>query len=381
MIRKLLIAIICLFVIAYNSTETKAQQTSVTGSNYISTAVPFLSISPDARAGALGDTGVATSADNNSMFWNPAKYAFIKSNIGISGTYTPWLRNIVDDMSLSYLGAHYRLDKYQVISTSFRYFSLGEIFFQENENDFAIKKTPYELAFDVAYSRRLGENLSGSIAFRYIFSDINQGSYDNISRSANSFAADISFYNRKEYGSSIHPSVFSWGVNISNIGAKISYSDNDEKEFIPTNLRLGSAYKHQIDQYNSITISADMNKLLVPSSTGRNLKDDAENKNTHPSDDVLTSIFTSFTDASGGMGEELKEITLGIGLEYLYLNQFAFRTGYFYEHQDKGNRKFYTAGLGVKFKMFNFDFSYLIPTTSNNPLQNTLRVSVSAKID
>ena len=381
-IQKFFTRALCVLPLFTFLNNSQAQETSVTGANYISTAVPFLSVVPDSRAGALGNTGVATSPDHNSMFWNAAKYSFTKSEAGISASYTPWLRKVIDDMSVSYLSGYYSLDKNQTIAASFRYFSLGEIFFQERAEETAIKKNPYELAFDVAYSRKLGNNFSGAIAFRYIFSDISQGGYNNESKSANSFAADLSVYHRKEYGSSHNPSVWSWGVNISNIGSKISYSDDSEKEFIPTNLRLGSAYKHQINQYNSITVSLDMNKLLVPSSTGRSIEDSDNNQSSNKNDkSVMTGIFNSFSDAPGGMSEEFKEITWSLGLEYWYHNQFAIRTGYFHENEDKGNRKFYTAGVGVKLSMFDLDFSYLIPSSQNNPLQNTLRVSISANLD
>ena len=381
-IQKFFTRALCVLPLFTFLNNSQAQETSVTGANYISTAVPFLSVVPDSRAGALGNTGVATSPDHNSMFWNAAKYSFTKSEAGISASYTPWLRKVIDDMSVSYLSGYYSLDKNQTIAASFRYFSLGEIFFQERAEETAIKKNPYELAFDVAYSRKLGNNFSAAIAFRYIFSDISQGGYNNESKSANSFAADLSVYHRKEYGSSHNPSVWSWGVNISNIGSKISYSDDSEKEFIPTNLRLGSAYKHQINQYNSITVSLDMNKLLVPSSTGRSIEDSDNNQSSNKNDkSVMTGIFNSFSDAPGGMSEEFKEITWSLGLEYWYHNQFAIRTGYFHENEDKGNRKFYTAGVGVKLSMFDLDFSYLIPSSQNNPLQNTLRVSISANLD
>lgn len=381
-IQKILSRVFCILVLFAFLSNAKAQETSVTGANYISTAVPFLSVVPDSRAGAMGNTGVATSPDHNSMFWNAAKYSFTKSEAGISASYTPWLRKVIDDMSVSYLSGFYSLDKNQTIAASFRYFSLGEIFFQERAEDIAIKKNPYELAFDVAYSRKLGNNFSGAIAFRYIFSDITQGGSNNESKSANAFAADLSIYHRKEYGSSHKPSVWSWGVNISNIGSKISYSDDSEKEFIPTNLRLGSAYKYQIDQYNSITVSLDMNKLLVPSSSGRKIEDTDDNLSSNKNDkSVMTGIFNSFSDAPGGMSEEFKEITWSLGFEYWYQDQFAIRTGYFHENEDKGNRKFYTAGVGVKLSMFDLDFSYLIPSSQNNPLENTLRVSISANLD
>ena len=381
-IQKILSRALCIVALFIFSNKAEAQETSVTGANYIQTAVPFLTIVPDSRAGAMGNTGVATSPDHNSMFWNAAKYSFTESEAGIGASYTPWLRNIIDDMSLSYLSGYYSLDKYQTIAASFRYFSLGDIFLQKQADDIPIKKSPYELSFDVAYSRRLGDNFSGAIAFRYIFSDISQGGYDNLSKTANAFAADISVYHRKEYGSSHNPSVWAWGVNVSNIGSKISYSDDSEKEFIPTNLRIGSSYKHQIDQYNSITVSVDMNKLLVPSSSGRKIEENNDDLAPNTIDkSVISGIFSSFSDAPNGMSEEFKEITWSLGLEYWYQNQFAVRTGYFYENEDKGNRKFYTAGVGVKLSMFDLDFSYLIPSSQSNPLQNTLRVSISANLD
>ena len=380
-IQKILTRALCVLSLFAFLNNTQAQEVSQTGANYISTAVPFLSVVPDSRAGAMGNSGVATSPDHNSMFWNAAKYSFTKSEAGISISYTPWLRKVIDDMSVAYLAGYYSLDKNQTIAASFRYFSLGEIFFQQTQNETAIKKNPYELAFDVAYSRKLGNNLSGAIAFRYIFSDISQGGYNNESKSASAFAADLSVYHRKEYGSSHNPSVWSWGVNISNIGSKISYSDDSDKEFIPTNLRLGSAYKHQIDQYNSITVSLDINKLLVPSSSGKKIKNNPDLSSNKNDKSVMTGIFNSFSDAPGGMSEEFKEITWSLGVEYWYQNQFAIRTGYFHENEDKGNRKFYTAGVGVKLSMFDLDFSYLIPSSQNNPLQNTLRVSISANLD
>ncbi len=381
-IQKFLSRTLCVLPLFGFLNQASAQEKpSVTGANYIQTAVPFLSVVPDSRAGALGNTGVATSPDHNSMFWNAAKYSFTEGKAGIGASHTPWLRKITDDMSLSYLSGYYSLDKYQTIATSLRFFSLGDILLQQQAHDIPIKKSPYELSFDVAYSRRLGDNFSGAIAFRYIFSDISQGGYDNLSKTASAFAADLSVYHRKEYGSSHNPSVWSWGVNISNIGSKISYSDDSEKEFIPTNLRIGSAYKHQIDQYNSITVSLDMNKLLVTSSSGRKIDKDNDNLSSNKNDkSVISGIFNSFSDAPDGMSEEFKEITWSLGLEYWYMNQFALRTGYFFENEDKGNRKFYTAGVGVKLSMFDLDFSYLIPKSQNNPLQNTLRVSISANI-
>ena len=362
-------------------------QTSTSGANYISTAVSFLTITPNSRAGAMGDAGVATSPDVNSMHWNPAKFAMIDGNYGVSASYTPWLRDLVDDMSISYLTGYYRLDKNQVLGASLRYFSLGEIAFLERADDIPVAQNPNEWAFDIAYSRKLSDELSGGIAFRYIRSDLTQSQFvaGQETQAGNAFAADVSVYYQHEFRRNRRDMVWSWGINISNIGSKISYTNDDEKEFIPTNLKLGTALKMELDRYNSLTIAADMNKLLVPTPNNGSLEE-GENGGvivgSETSDkSVVGGIFSSFSDAPGGMGEEFKEIAWSLGLEYWYQEQFALRGGYYYEHEDKGNRKYFTAGLGVKLNMFDLDFSYLIPTTQNNPLKNTLRFSLTANLD
>lgn len=375
-------------LLLFTNTSKTSAQTSTSGANYISTAVSFLTITPDSRAGAMGDAGVATSPDVNSMHWNPAKYAMIDGQYGVSASYTPWLRDLVDDMSIAYLTGYYRLDKNQVIGASLRYFSLGEIAFLERAEDIPVAKNPNEWAFDVAYSRRLTDQLSGGIAFRYIRSDLTQSQYvaGLETQAGNAFAADISVYYQNEFRRNRRDMVWSWGINISNIGSKISYTNDDEKEFIPTNLKLGTALKFELDRYNSLTIAADMNKLLVPTPSGGNLDEDDNNGGvivgSESSDkSVVSGIFSSFSDAPNGMSEEFKEVAWSLGLEYWYQEQFALRTGYYYEHEDKGNRKYFTAGLGVKLNMFDLDFSYLIPTTQNNPLKNTLRFSLTANLD
>jgi len=375
-------------LLLFTNTSKTSAQTSTSGANYISTAVSFLTITPDSRAGAMGDAGVATSPDVNSMHWNPAKYAMIDGQYGVSASYTPWLRDLVDDMSIAYLTGYYRLDKNQVIGASLRYFSLGEIAFLERAEDIPVAKNPNEWAFDVAYSRRLTDQLSGGIAFRYIRSDLTQSQYvaGIETQAGNAFAADISVYYENEFRRNRRDMVWSWGLNISNIGSKISYTNDDEKEFIPTNLKLGTALKFELDRYNSLTIAADMNKLLVPTPSGGNLDEDDNNGGvivgSESSDkSVVSGIFSSFSDAPNGMSEEFKEVAWSLGLEYWYQEQFALRTGYYYEHEDKGNRKYFTAGLGVKLNMFDLDFSYLIPTTQNNPLKNTLRFSLTANLD
>jgi hypothetical protein len=363
-------------------------QTSTSGANYISTAVSFLTITPNSRAGAMGDAGVATSPDVNSMHWNPAKFAMIDSEYGVSASYTPWLRDLVDDMSISYLTGYYRLDKNQTIGASLRYFSLGEIAFLQRADETATLYKPNEWSFDIAYSRKLSDEFSGGIAFRYIRSDLTQS--QNVGPTStepgNAFAADVSVYYQHEFRRNRKDMIWSWGLNISNIGTKISYTDDDEKEFIPTNLKLGTALKMELDRYNSLTIATDLNKLLVPTPSSGSLEKDENGgvivgSGEYSDKSVVGGIFSSFSDAPGGMSEEFKEIAWSLGLEYWYQEQFALRTGYYYEHEDKGNRKYFTAGLGVKLNMFDLDFSYLIPTTQNNPLKNTLRFSLTANLD
>ncbi len=375
-----------LSILLFTNLKTSLAQSSTSGANYISTAVPFLTITPDSRAGAMGDVGVATSPDANSMHWNPAKFAMIDGNYGVAASYTPWLRDLVDDMSIAYLTGYYRLDKNQVIATSLRYFALGEIIFLESADAIENSKNPNEWAFDMAYSRRLTDNLSGGIAFRYIRSDFQADYVAGVETKAGSaFAADISVYYQKEFRRNRKDMLWSWGVNISNIGSKISYTSDDKKEFIPTNLRLGSALSFELDRYNSLTIAADMNKLLVPTPSKGGVQDNPEGTvivgSETSNQSVVSGIFNSFSDAPGGMTEEFKEITWSLGVEYWYQKQFALRTGYYYEHETKGNRKYFSAGLGVKLNMFDLDFSYLIPSTQNNPLKNTLRFTLTANLD
>jgi hypothetical protein len=384
---KLLLIVSALAILSFGTQKQVSAQTSTSGANYISTAVPFLTITPDSRAGAMGDAGVATSPDANSMHWNPAKFGMIDGNYGVAASYTPWLRDLVDDMSLAYLTGYYRLDKNQVLGASLRYFSLGEIIFLEDAQATPITQNPNEWSFDIAYSRKLSDYLSGGIAFRYIRSDLtkNQNVAGLETQAGNAFAADVSVYYRNEFRRNRRDMVWSWGINISNIGSKISYTNDDDKEFIPTNLKLGTAFQFELDRYNSLTIAADMNKLLVPTPSNGNIDNKPDGSvivgANHSDKSVVGGIFSSFSDAPGGMGEEFKEISWSLGLEYWYQEQFAIRAGYYYEHEDKGNRKYFTTGLGVKLNMFDLDFSYLVPTTQNNPLKNTLRFTLTANLD
>lgn len=361
--------------------------------NTLTSAVPFLTIAPDSRAGALGDLGVATTADAASMHWNPAKYAFIDSKMGISLSYTPWLRALIPDINLSYLAGYYRLDDRQTVAATLRYFSLGNIMFTNIYGQPLRDYRPKEFAFDAAYSFKLSENLSTAIAMRYIFSDLTGGIGQSESHAGSTVAGDVSiFYTNKNASFMGAPGVFSYGLNFTNIGGKISYTE-DEKDFIPIALKTGASYTTILDAYNSLTFSIDLNKLLIP--TPPILVDDPNQPGSfdtignNPDIAVPVAIFRSFYDAPGVLRsdstrsvftEEMREIMISAGIEYWYSKQFAIRAGYFHEHETKGNRKFFTVGLGLKLNMFGLDFAYLIPTVQRHPLENTLRFSLTLDI-
>ncbi len=345
--------------------------------NAITTAAPFLNINPDSRAAGMADAGVATTPDMNSQFLNPAKYAFMKEGMGVSVSFTPWLRKLVNDINMSTASFYYRLDKMQTVSASLRYFSMGSIDFTDNSGNFQYSGKPNEFAIDAAYSRVLSDKFSGAVAFRYIRSDLTNGySETGDLQAGNAFAADVAFYFRQPMRVNRNDAEFTAGMNISNIGSKISY-DGINKEYIPTNLKLGAGYAMELDKYNSIAFALDINKLLVPSNQIR--PDDADEDWVDPNKDksVPAAIFGSFSDAPGGFEQELQEITFSLGAEYWYNKQFALRAGYFHEHENQGNRKFASAGFGLKFNMFTLDASYIIPMVQNNPLANTMRFSLS----
>ncbi|MFO8066757.1 MAG: type IX secretion system outer membrane channel protein PorV [Bacteroidales bacterium] len=341
--------------------------------NTVTTAVPFLMITPDARAGAMGDAGVSSTPDVFSMHWNPAKYAFMEADFGAAISYTPWLRNLVNDIGLSYLSGFYKLDELQTVAASLVYFSLGEIqFTDENAVPTGIYK-PNELAVDVAYSRLLSENLSGAVAVRYIYSDLTQGQYVGggtiETRPGTAVAADVAVYYKRELELST-PALLAFGVNISNIGNKISYTDDINANFIPINLRLGPSLLFDLDEYNQFAVMLDLNKLLVPTPNPERREEIEEMS-------VVAGMFNSFSTAPGGFSEHMNEITYSAGLEYVYDKQFALRAGYFNEHRLKGNRKYFTLGLGLKYSVLGLDFSYLVPVGTLSPLQNTMRISLS----
>ena len=364
--------------------------------NTITTAVPFLLIAPDSRAGALGDAGVATSPDANSIHWNPAKMAFIEKDMGLSISYSPWLRKLVPDISLSYVSFYKKLGKDHTLGASLRYFSLGDIKFTDDVGNALGDFRPNEFAVDVAYARKLGERLSGGIAARYIYSNLTGGI--DVSgagtRAGTSFAVDVSaFYTNPDaelFGQEV---IFNVGLNLSNIGAKISYTDDANKDFIPINMKLGQSLAFVLDDYNSIAIVTDINKLLVPTppiyktdKNGNPELDPITNEQViesgkDPNVGVMSGIMQSFYDAPGGMSEELREYNISAGTEYWYNKQFAIRAGYFHEHVTKGNRKYITFGAGLKMSVFSLDFSYLIATTQNNPLANTMRFSLMFNFD
>jgi len=388
------IAIILMSAACLVSTRLYSQSSS--GElNAIQTVVPFLIIAPDSRAGGMGDAGVATSPDVYSMHWNPAKFAFIDGKSGVGISYAPWLRNLVPDINIAYLTGYKRLDKKQVISGSLIYSSLGDVQFTDIYGNFMMNFKPNELALDAAYSRMLTEHFAGSIAFRFIYSNLSGGSYINgeSSKPGTSFAADISGFYEKKITLFNKDAILGVGFNFSNIGNKMSYSDSQASDFIPMNMRIGAAATINLDTYNKITFTCDLNKLLVPTppvyygigevdNNGDTVKVSLSEikAGKDPNVSVPVAIFQSFVDAPGGFKEELKEITYSLGAEYWYNNQFALRGGYFHEDPSKGNRKYFTAGAGFRMAGFTVDFSYLMPVTQNHPLARTLRFSLSFDI-
>lgn len=357
--------------------------------NTITTAVPFLMISPDARAGAMGDAGVASTPDASSMHWNPAKYAFIDKDMGFSISYSPWLRQLVNDINLAYLSGYKRLDDQSTIAASLLYFSLGDITFTDIIGTNIGNYRPNEFALDAAYSRKLTKTLSGAVSLRYIYSNLTQGQFVGgaATKPGTSFATDVSIYHEKKYRlKNRQEATLAWGINVSNIGAKISYSDdNTARDFIPTNLRIGPRLSIDLDDYNSISVMFDINKLLVPTppiydtvfiNGERQIRAGMD-----PDVAVVTGMLQSFYDAPGGMNEEIREYNFAIGAEYWYDKQFAIRAGYFHEDKTKGNRKFFTVGAGLKYNVFGIDLSYLVAIDQRNPLENTLRFSLLFDFD
>jgi len=378
-----------LLVFVSLSSLTAAGQSTVTGQevryNPITTAVPFLTITPDSRHGAMGDVGAATSPDANSQYMNPSKFAFAEDKWGFSLSYVPWLRQLVSDVNLAYLSGFYKIDPQQVIGGSLRYFSMGSISLTDASGASAGNVSPREFALDVSYSRKLSDNFSGGVALRYIRSDLAGGvgvtgtGATNYS-AGNAFATDVSFYYHNRLGKEGSRNSIAAGLNLSNLGSKISYDQGRTKEFLPANMKLGTTFTTQMSDSSSLSFSIDLNKLLVPTPANVVTYNTdgtvvvTPDKNSSKS--VISSIFGSFTDAPGGMKEELQEVTVSVGAEYLYRKQFAVRAGYFNESQYKGNRKYFTAGVGIKLNIAAIDVSYVIPVEHNNPLANTVRFTM-----
>ena len=360
----------------------------------IITAVPFLLISPDSRGSAMGETGVATSPDVNSVHWNNAKLAFIDKKYGFGMSYVPWLGKIVDDMSVSYLTGFYKLDNVQTIGLSMKYFDLGEIQLTDNQGFSLGIENPKELSTAFTYSRKLTNDLSIGGTTRYIWSNLT-GSISNYSdaKAGNSFSVDLGLYYNKEITLANRTSELSFGSHFSNIGGKITYGSSKSLDFIPINFRVGTSLKTFLDQYNSLTFALDFNKLMVPSPpvyevdiNGNYIIDPLTNQPTiqkgkNPNRSVLSGMFSSFSDAPDGFSEEIKEITISSGLEYWYREIFSFRGGYFFENMDKGGRRFLTLGLGIKYNNLGVDFSYLSTTQNDHPLAETMRFSVAFLFD
>ena len=339
-------------------------------------------IAPDARAAGMGDVGVATDPDAVSQYWNPAKYPFAISRAGLSLNYTPWLRQLVNDIDLAYLSGYYRIGNYSAVSASLRYFSLGEV--QDYYNS-AMTINPYEMSFDVAYSIMLSEKFSLGAGLRWIYSDL---TYDMTSDTSpgSAFAADLSMYYQNYVTLGQRECQLGLGMNISNIGSKIKFGGNEDSEFIPTNLRLGASLMIPIDEYNRITVAADANKLLVPTKPRIEDGESEEDYNRRVQEEYfncssISGIFKSFNDAPGGFSEELKEIQWSLGAEYTYHDQFSVRAGYHHEDPNKGNRKYFTVGAGFRMSVFQLDAGYVISTAESNPLDQTLRFSLTFDMD
>ena len=343
----------------------------------ITTAVPFLTITPDARAGARGDAGVATSPDVNAIHWNPSKLVFLENNSGFSMSYTPWLGKIINDMFITYLSGYYKLSREQAVAVSMRYFDLGEIFFTDEQNIALGEFNPREFTFDAGYARMLSEDFSIGIVLRYIHSNLT-GSFSSggvDARPGSSVAGDIGIYYKKDLLMSGKESNIAFGAHLSNIGGKLTYSDEANKDFLPANLRLGTAYTTNFDPFNKLTFALDLNKLLVPSPPVRNANGTIISGK-DPERSMLSGVFGSFTDAPDGFSEELKEFMISLGAEYWYNDSFAARAGYFLENDVKGNRKYLTIGLGLRYQIFGIDFAYLVPKEQEHPLAETLRFSI-----
>lgn len=374
----------CIFLLVAVGTDLLAQvsqlgnqETNGSERNNIVTAVPFLLIAPDARLGSMGDAGVAVQPDANAMGINPSKLAFMDKKYGFSVSYSPWLKSLIPDVSLTYLSGFYKPDEKTTLAAALRYFNLGEIQLTDiNQQDLGVY-SPNEFAFDVTYARRMGDSFSLGTSLRYIYSNLTSGQFSSgqQTQAGTAVAVDVSAYFKKPTLFLGKDAILSVGLNISNIGTKVSYTNSDNGNFLPTNLKIGGASTFLIDDYNQFTFALDLNKLMVPTqpvydATGKMIAGKDPNRS------VPAGMFGSFSDAPGGFSEEVKEVNIAAGMEYWYNQQFAFRAGYFYESPQKGNRRYFTLGAGLKYNVFTIDIAYLLANAQKSPLANTLRFSM-----
>ena len=383
---RILVLLIALFTMGFLSAQDKQNIF-----NPVSTSVTSQSIAPDARAAGMGDVGAATDPDVNSQYWNPAKYPFTISRAGVALNYTPWLRQLVNDMDLAYLSGYYRIGNYSAVSASLRYFSMGEVYMSDQVDDAgnvapgAATINPYEMSLDVAYSLMLNEHFSIAAGVRWIYSDLTFDFADDTSPGS-AFAADLACYYQNYVLLGERECQLGLGMNISNIGSKISFGGDNHSFFIPTNLRLGAALMIPVDNYNRFTIAADANKLLVPTYPKQNEGESTEDYQQRMEEEYwnvssISGMFKSFSDAPGGFKEELQEINWSVGAEYVYHDKFSLRAGYHHESENKGNRKYFTVGAGFRMNMFSLDAGYVVATAKSNPLDQTLRFSLTFDMD
>ncbi len=357
--------------------------------NTINTAVPFITIAPDSRAGAMGDVGIASKADLGSQHWNVAKYAFMKEDGGLGISYTPWLRHIIPDINLAYLSTYYKPTPDQVISGSLRYFSLGQITFTDIQGEIQGQFTPFEMSLDAGYSRLFTDNFSGGVVFRYIHSNLTSGQLvgGEESRAGIAVGADLGFYYEDELRLSGNDAGYAWGITLTNLGTPIAYTTDGNKTPLPSNMGIGGRFDYGLDDYNTMSFMLDLNKLLVPTRPVRDPETDSVLRGYPEPESIVLGMIRSFYDAPGinyddgtnstAFREELAEVMVSLGVEYWYREQFAIRAGYFHEAAVKGNRKYATLGVGLKLNVFSIDFSYLVPTNGmDSPLANTLRFTL-----
>jgi hypothetical protein len=373
---------IIIFAIFFFIAKITAGQSTTNGTNVVLTGVPFLTINTDMRSAGMGDAGVASSPNVNAQHGNAAKYPFLTKDMSVGFSYSPWMRATSQNINLAYLSGYKKIDDDQVISTSLRYFSLGDVIHMSANNEFMGQQSPNEFAVDIAYSRLLTENFSGAVTFRYIRSDITSGQMVNgvESHAGTSGAVDIAGYYYREISRGRRNNVFMAGFSVSNIGTKISYTDGETKDNLPTTLKGGVAYKLELEDYHTLEFAFEASKLLVPTpqidSLG-NFSGVVTGSGFSSDQSVMSGIFSSFVDAPGGFKEEMQEVNLSIGVEYWYNQQFAARVGYFYEHQNKGNRQLLTTGFGLRWNAMEMNFSYIIPMVRHHPLANTLRLGLA----